>query len=58
MTQPLNYAVFGVGRIGCVHAAIVAEQGHRIVAIGDEANGAIDLARHHHWLGRGLFQSI
>jgi myo-inositol 2-dehydrogenase / D-chiro-inositol 1-dehydrogenase len=45
MTGPLNYAVFGVGRIGRVHAAIVAEQGHSIVAIGDEADGAIDLAR-------------
>ena len=46
MTQQLNYAVFGVGRIGRVHAAIVAEQGHPIVAIGDEADGAIDLTRH------------
>jgi predicted dehydrogenase len=46
MTQQLNYAVFGVGRIGRVHAAIVAEQGHSIVAIGDEADGAIDLTRH------------
>ena len=45
MTQQLNYAVFGVGRIGRVHAAIVAEQGHSIVAIGDEADGAIDLTR-------------
>ena len=46
MTQKLNYAVFGVGRIGRVHASIVAEQGHSIVAIGDEADGAIDLTRH------------
>jgi predicted dehydrogenase len=46
MIQQLNYAVFGVGRIGRVHAAIVAEQGHSIVAIGDEADGAIDLTRH------------
>lgn len=46
MTQRLNYAVFGVGRIGRVHAAIVVEQGHSIVAIGDEADGAIDLTRH------------
>jgi myo-inositol 2-dehydrogenase/D-chiro-inositol 1-dehydrogenase len=46
MTGQLNYAVFGVGRIGRVHAAIVAEQGHSIVAIGDEADGAIDLTRH------------
>ena len=46
MTQQLNYAVFGLGRIGRVHAAIVAEQGHSIVAIGDEVDGAIDLTRH------------
>jgi len=46
MTRQLNYAVFGLGRIGRVHAAIVAEQGHPIVAIGDEADAAIDLARH------------
>ena len=46
MIRPLSYAVFGLGRIGRVHAAIVAEQGHSIVAIGDEADGAIDLTRH------------
>ena len=45
MTKQLNYVVFGVGRIGRVHAAIVQEQGHAIVAIGDEVDGAIDLAR-------------
>lgn len=41
----LNYGVFGVGRIGRVHAAIVQEQGHSIIALGDEAAGAIELAR-------------
>ena len=45
MTSQLNYAFFGVGRIGCVHAAIVSEQGHSIVAIGDEVDRAIALAR-------------
>ena len=45
MKRQLNYAVFGVGRIGRVHAAIVAEQGHRIIVIGDEADGAMDLTR-------------
>jgi len=45
MTQQLKYAVFGVGRIGRVHAAIVAEVGHSIVAIGDEADEAIAVAR-------------
>lgn len=41
----LNYGIFGVGRIGRVHASIVQEQGHPIVAIGDEVAAAIDLAR-------------
>jgi predicted dehydrogenase len=41
-----NYGVFGVGRIGRVHAAIVREQGHGIVALGDEQQGAIDVAQH------------
>lgn len=44
MTKKLKYAVFGTGRIGRVHAAIVQEQGHKIVAIGDEAEDAITLA--------------
>lgn len=30
-----NYGVFGVGRIGKVHASIVQQLGHQIVAIGD-----------------------
>lgn len=41
----LQYGVFGVGRIGRVHASLVQEQGHTIIAIGDEAAGAIDIAR-------------
>lgn len=41
----LNYAVFGVGRIGRVHASIVQQQGHQIIALGDEAAGAIEVAR-------------
>ena len=36
-----QYGVFGVGRIGKVHAAIVQQQGHQIVAIGDEAQAAV-----------------
>jgi myo-inositol 2-dehydrogenase / D-chiro-inositol 1-dehydrogenase len=40
-----QYGVFGVGRIGKVHASIVREQGHRIVAIGDEAQAAVAAAR-------------
>jgi predicted dehydrogenase len=37
--------VYGVGRIGKVHAAIVQEQGHRIVAIGDDIQAAIFAAQ-------------
>jgi predicted dehydrogenase len=40
-----NYGVFGVGRIGRVHAAIVQEQGHNIVALGDDQQAAIDVAQ-------------
>lgn len=40
-----KYGVFGVGRIGKVHAAIVQQQGHQIVAIGDEVRAAIDDAQ-------------
>lgn len=43
--MPLNFAFFGVGRIGRVHGNIVQKQGHKIVAIGDEAAGAIDVTR-------------
>lgn len=39
-----NYGVFGVGRIGKVHASIVQHQGHQIVAIGDEVQAAVDEA--------------
>jgi hypothetical protein len=45
MTSQLSHAVFGVGRTGRVHAAIISEQGHSIVAIGDEVDQAIALAR-------------
>jgi myo-inositol 2-dehydrogenase/D-chiro-inositol 1-dehydrogenase len=40
-----KYGVFGVGRIGKVHASIVQNQGHQIVAIGDEVQAAVDEAR-------------
>lgn len=40
-----KYGVFGVGRIGKVHASIVKNQGHQIVAIGDEVQAAVDDAR-------------
>lgn len=41
MSKTYKYGVFGVGRIGKVHASIVQRQGHQIVAIGDEAQAAI-----------------
>lgn len=45
MGKTYKYGVFGVGRIGKVHASIVQNQGHQIVAIGDEAEAAIDDAQ-------------
>ncbi len=41
MSRAFKYGVFGVGRIGKVHANIVREQGHQIVAIGDEIQKAV-----------------
>ncbi len=43
--KQFNYGVYGVGRIGKVHAAIVKEQGHRIVAIGDDVQAAVIAAQ-------------
>ncbi len=45
MSKQFNYGVYGVGRIGKVHAAIVQEQGHRIVAIGDDVQTAVVAAQ-------------
>lgn len=45
MGKTYSYGVFGVGRIGKVHAAIVQRQGHQIVAIGDEAQAAVAAAQ-------------
>ena len=45
MGKTYRYGVFGVGRIGKVHVAIVQEQGHQIVAIGDEAQAAVAAAQ-------------
>jgi predicted dehydrogenase len=39
-----KYGVFGVGRIGKVHASIVQSQGHDIVAIGDDVQAAVETA--------------
>lgn len=40
-----QYGIFGVGRIGKAHASIVRNQGHQIVAIGDESQTAVAAAR-------------
>jgi myo-inositol 2-dehydrogenase / D-chiro-inositol 1-dehydrogenase len=40
-----KYGVYGVGRIGKVHAAIVQDQGHQIVAIGDDVQAAVVAAQ-------------
>jgi myo-inositol 2-dehydrogenase/D-chiro-inositol 1-dehydrogenase len=40
-----KYGVYGTGRIGKVHARIVREQGHQIVALGDEIQDALVAAQ-------------
>jgi len=44
MTKQFKYGLFGVGRIGRVHGQIVKDQGHAIVAIGDEVLAAAEEA--------------
>jgi myo-inositol 2-dehydrogenase/D-chiro-inositol 1-dehydrogenase len=45
VSKVYKYGVYGVGRIGKVHAAIVQEQGHQIVALGDDAPAAVNAAQ-------------
>ena len=45
MSKLYKYGVYGVGRIGKVHAAIVQEQGHQVVALGDDARAAVVAAQ-------------
>ena len=45
MGKTYKYGVFGVGRIGKVHASIVHNQSHQIVAIGDEMQAAVVAAQ-------------
>lgn len=45
MSKQFNYGVYGVGRIGKVHASIVREQGHRLVALGDDVQTAVIVAQ-------------
>ncbi len=44
MSRTYKYGVYGVGRIGKVHAAIVQSQGHHIAAIGDDEQTAVSAA--------------
>ncbi len=44
MSKTFRYGLYGVGRIGRVHGSIVKEQGHSIVAVGDEVAAAADEA--------------
>ena len=46
MAKAFRYGLFGVGRIGRVHGQIVKEQGHSIVAVGDEIFAAAEEAAH------------
>src|SRR5262245_37729737 len=39
--KTFKYGVYGTGRIGKAHASIVQEQGHHIVAIGDDVEAAV-----------------
>ncbi len=45
MAKTFRYGLYGVGRIGRVHGSIVREQGHDIVAIGDEVMEAAQEAQ-------------
>ena len=45
MSKKFRYGVYGLGRIGKVHAAIVKEQGQQIVAIGDDVQAAVVAAQ-------------
>ncbi len=44
MTKAFRYGLYGVGRIGRVHGQIVKDQGHSIVAVGDEVPAAAQQA--------------
>ena len=41
MSERFNYGVYGVGRIGRMHIAMIMEQGHNIAAVGDDIPAAI-----------------
>ncbi len=45
MGKTFKYGVYGVGRIGKVHAAIVQQQGHQLVALGDDVPAAVVAAQ-------------
>jgi myo-inositol 2-dehydrogenase / D-chiro-inositol 1-dehydrogenase len=43
--KTFKYGIYGVGRMGKVHAAIVQDQGHQVVALGDDAPAAVRAAQ-------------
>jgi predicted dehydrogenase len=45
LSATYKYGVYGVGRIGKVHASIVQDQGQQIVAIGDDVPEAVAAAQ-------------
>ncbi|MCB9452827.1 MAG: Gfo/Idh/MocA family oxidoreductase [Anaerolineaceae bacterium] len=45
MERQFKYGVYGVGRIGKVHAGIVMEQGQPVIAIGDDVQEAVVAAQ-------------
>jgi myo-inositol 2-dehydrogenase/D-chiro-inositol 1-dehydrogenase len=45
VNRSFKYGVYGLGRIGKVHAGIVREQGHQVVAIGDDIQAATTAAQ-------------
>jgi len=45
MSKIFRYGVYGVGRIGKIHAGLVREAGHVLVALGDDVQAAIDAAQ-------------
>ena len=40
----MKLGVYGVGRMGRIHAKLVMDSGNEITCIGDDANGAVDTA--------------
>jgi myo-inositol 2-dehydrogenase / D-chiro-inositol 1-dehydrogenase len=46
VSKTYKYGLYGIGRMGKVHASIVQDQGHQIVAIGDDVQAAVSAAHY------------